>query len=1387
MSDVTIESLQLEVQAPSDSAAKSIENLSATLGKLKTATKGIGLTGVAKQVQTLDTALKSVDGSSADKISKLADSLSKLSNLGKIKISSSIGNQLRNIGTNALALNGADFSGVTNLATALSSLTGLGKSNLKSFTKELGELPNLAQTLNAMDIPRFSSQLNQLASALAPLANQLNTVSTAFSRLPQNISRTVTATNRMTTANNAASTSYINLWAKLRMARAAVLSIGRAIGSWITKSNEYIESLNIFNVALADYSKEAMEYASKVEDALGIDPGDFIKNWGVFMTIVDGFGVASDRAYIMSKNLTQLAYDINSFYGEAMDVSLEDAMQKLTSGISGELEPLRRLGYDLSQAKLQATALSLGIDKTVQSMTQAEKAELRYYAIMTQVTAAQGDFARTLSSPANQLRVLKAQVAQVVRALGNIFIPVLNVTLPYLIAFAKVLKEVINLIGKFVGFELPEVDYSGINAGSSAIEDLTDAENDATKAAKKLKNAMLGIDELNIISPTEGADSSSIGDLMGGGFGFELPEYNFIDSAVNQKIDELVKKFKEWAGLTEDIDTWSEFFHTKLGRILILVGEIAAGFLAWKLSKSFLNGLAYLQTIKNLGLTTPLTVAAGLVVTITGMVIEWTALKSIIQDGIDNLNFGQTIGGAIATAIGSSFIGKAASGLLAKAGITSAAIEAGMGASLAGALFTGGIGAVVAGLPAFIVGIYSSIKEGLSWLSGSLTAFGSTLTGLGAGAIGAALGAWGGPIGMGIGALIGLVVGLLTDLGIAIYQNWDSISAWAKKTGKKIKEWFSDRLADVKAFPKKVVNAFKNFPQKLEQISESVGAWLDGLPGEIKSWFSGLATNVSEWFDNLWKPIKDYDWKNLGKDLGNKLGNALKSAVTFVTQTLPKKIGELTDTIKAALRTFFTKSLPQFFTEWLPDVIQTVADFFGTLPERIGQVISSVWSGFIDIGSTIIEGIFEGIKSIGTAIDDFVNGLVEGFCDALDISEWWGDVKKWWAKQTAGGVSVEAAVELVKKGWENVKDWIGHIPTLSQYIQLLKEKWTTVKQWIGNIPVLDQGIKLVKSMWTSVKSWIGNIPVLNQGIALAKSAWTTVKQWIGNIPTLSQAISLIKSGWDKVSSWVSNYMGGAVNKYIGLAKSWSSVASWVSNYIGGSVSVTVNLLKGWYGSIKSWLGLSSGGTVSASGAFKLFASGGTIDSMGRSWWDSVPKYATGTPSAGVHGSLFVAGEAGAELVGHVNGTTEVLNQFQLARVMHSSIVSGMAQFTSYWRSLNSQMAVCANAIIRTILVSTDVINTNAVNSNPYDPSGVLAQTIYEDWKNSHGRYETDDYSYENLKAFYHECLEPSINRMVTATETQANKAEQTLVQIGNRTINDAVVTQQKANGYVFAK
>lgn len=515
----TIESLELQVQQNATSAVGGIDALSASLSRLKNAVKGgVGLNSVANQVRNLDTALKSVDGSSADNINRLADSLSKLKGLGNIKLSSSIGNQLKNISSAAFALNSADLSGLGKLSAALQPLNNIGKaSGLKSAITQLQKLPQLAQTLNGINWATLTSQLQQLSNSLAPLANQLNTVSNAFGRLPTNIRRVVTATNTLPAANNRAATSYVNLWAKFTMAIQAVRTGARVIASWITESNSYIENLNLFNASMGKYTEEARRYAEQVGELMGIDPGEFMRNQGIFMTITEGFGVASDRAYIMSKNLTQLGYDLSSFF----NISFADAMQKLESGISGELEPLRGLGYDLSQARLQQEAWNLGIERNITDMTQAEKAQLRYYAIMTQVTTAQGDMARTLNAPANQLRILQSQVVQAARALGNIFIPILNAVLPYAIALAKVIRILANTIASFFGFKLPEIDYSGVSAGASAVGDLADNAGDAgkglgnaAKGAKKLKNALLGIDELNIISPN---DSSSLG--SGGGAG----------------------------------------------------------------------------------------------------------------------------------------------------------------------------------------------------------------------------------------------------------------------------------------------------------------------------------------------------------------------------------------------------------------------------------------------------------------------------------------------------------------------------------------------------------------------------------------------------------------------------------------------------------------------------------------------------------------------------------------------------------------------------------------------------------------------------------------------------------------------------------------------------
>ena len=240
---------------------------------------------------------------------------------------------------------------------------------------------------------------------------------------------------------------------------------------------------------------------------------------------------------------------------------------------------IRDRGYDLSVARLQEEALALGIEKKVSAMTQAEKSQLRYYAIMTQVTTAQGDMARTLNAPANQLRVLQAQVTQCARALGNIFIPALNAVLPYAIALAKIVRMLANSIASLFGFKLPEVDYSGISAGASAVGDLADNAGDASdglgkagKAAKKLKNALLGIDELNVLSKDDSSSGSGSGSgagIGGGDLGIDLPTYDFLGDAITSKVDEIVQMIKDamW-----EITAVISGFLLAIGTILVVTG-----------------------------------------------------------------------------------------------------------------------------------------------------------------------------------------------------------------------------------------------------------------------------------------------------------------------------------------------------------------------------------------------------------------------------------------------------------------------------------------------------------------------------------------------------------------------------------------------------------------------------------------------------------------------------------------------------------------------------------------------------------------------------------------------------------------------------------------------
>ena len=570
--NVEIQGLEFQIVNDSTQAVTGLQNLINTLNRLKTATNGgaTGLSKTAQGIRELSNSLKGLNsGDASQKITRLTNALTALSQVGNVKISSSIANQLTAINTALAGLKWTDGDKLTSLANGLRPLSELGKANMTTFINQLSKLPKVIEDLEAADIDKFTQQMTALAAAMKPFADEMQKVSNGFSAFPSKIQKLITSTEKYNASARKATTTTGKFTSGLKALNVAAVAItfrkiGHFIAQAVTESNKYQEDLNLFTVALGQYAAEAQNYAEKVSDVMGIDPAQWLRNQGVFNTLLTGFGDTAERAQLMSQNLTQLGYDISSFF----NISIEDAMQKLQSGISGELEPLRRLGYDLSQARLEQTALNLGIKESVANMTQAEKAELRYYAIMTQVTTAQGDMARTLEAPANQLRILQAQLTQAARAIGNIFIPALNAILPYAIAVVQVIREIANALANLAGFKLTEVDYSGVNSAAVGAGSLADNLDDAAGAAKKLKQYTAGFDELNVFAPNTGSGSGA-GVGGAGGFDFDLPTYDFLGDAVQTRIGEIKKMIEDTLA---EITTIVSGFMLAVGAILVVTG-----------------------------------------------------------------------------------------------------------------------------------------------------------------------------------------------------------------------------------------------------------------------------------------------------------------------------------------------------------------------------------------------------------------------------------------------------------------------------------------------------------------------------------------------------------------------------------------------------------------------------------------------------------------------------------------------------------------------------------------------------------------------------------------------------------------------------------------------
>jgi hypothetical protein len=259
---------------------------------------------------------------------------------------------------------------ITELTNAMAPLSILDASGLKaigSAVNAIGKIPDLSEKLKAADLDAFSDSCNKISTALTPLASQLDKVGNAFAKLPPQLSKVVTQANRVTAANEKQRKSYLSLSNQMNgfmrnMAKLVSLkAIAEYLGNAVAKFNDFYEATDLFHNAMGNLSGEADTLISKMQGLLGVDPTKAMTYMATIQSLGTSFGLASDKAYVLSKNLTQLAYDEGSYWNKDVAVTFT----AMSSAISGEIEPIRRLGVDLSQARLQQELLALGFNKQV--------------------------------------------------------------------------------------------------------------------------------------------------------------------------------------------------------------------------------------------------------------------------------------------------------------------------------------------------------------------------------------------------------------------------------------------------------------------------------------------------------------------------------------------------------------------------------------------------------------------------------------------------------------------------------------------------------------------------------------------------------------------------------------------------------------------------------------------------------------------------------------------------------------------------------------------------------------------------------------------------------------------------------------------------------------
>lgn len=834
-----------------------------------------------------------------------------------------------------------------------------------------------------------------------------------------------------------------NSFRRVGAAVASVLGTGAIIAfgkSCIDLGSDLQEVQNVVDVTFGSMNKQVDAFAKNAITQFGLSELTAKKYMGTYGAMAKSFGIVGEAGYQMSAAITGLTGDVASFY----NLSTDEAYTKLKSIFTGETEPLKELGVVMTQTALDQYALNEGLGKTTRTMTEQEKVLLRYRYVMSTLSDASGDFARTSGSWANQTRILALQFdslrASIGQGLINVFTPVIHV-------INTVLAKMQTLAAYFRAFTAAA--FGDANGGSSSVADsmesaagssgtMADNMGAAASSARDMKKSLAAFDEINNLTSSQNGSGGS--GAAGGNAEIDFGNVNWNDETL---VEEFKKKFNSLYEIGEYIGDVLESSMDRIDweSIYRKADDFGTGL------ADFLNGLISPGLFSATGRTIAGALNTAIYAALSfGGEFDWTNLGLSIASGIngffETFDFaaaGQTVNtfanGLLDMAISGventnwfsvgqkigDFLGELDWGkILAKTGKL---IVSGIGASLAvsaGMMEVSPIEtSILAGIAAFrfpgvgkiiAKGIGESIASGISLKTIVLTVGSMTLSGAS-----------------------------LPALDVVGNQIMDVLSSFLKEL---IPDWAFDFLSHLGAGISLGAVAGSWFPG----AGTVAGAIVGGILGALE----GIKIDGKSVLKTIGDKIFNFDMTKFFFEEAKKSFETAFDADSFGEIGLNIVMGIL-EGIAGAI-TFVAEPFVDLF-EW---IYNGICDVFG---------IASPAKEMEPLGEYILLGIIEGFR--GT-FEDWTKSLDEWFNDHIAP---WFTVKKW-------SELYETMKSQMKEKWdETVKQWDSDISTWWEDHVL---SWFSKEKWTSGLSGVKDGFKgafsaafdAVKQLWNRFANWL---------------------------------------------------------------------------------------------------------------------------------------------------------------------------------------------------------------------------------------------------------------------------------------------------------------------------